>query len=137
MWQTLMRAGFSWAWTALSGFGRRVRTDDAEELVRQVANLANGNVDPLGKARRVQSVLCTGNDPQVRLALPMKAFEIGMIVRKDSTSIGCCIREHFRVVDALASPTRLLYRPYVVTETAQFLHNRQREILVRIEFGHA
>jgi hypothetical protein len=72
----------------------------------------------------------------VRLTLPVKATEIGMIMGKHSPLVGGGIRENFRIVNALASPIRLLDRPHVVPETAQFLDNRQREILIRIEPGH-
>ena len=66
----------------------------------------------------------------------MKAFEIAMIMGKDSTLVGGGIRENFRIVNALASPTRLLDRPYVVPEAAQLLGSRLRKILIRIEPGH-
>lgn len=119
-----------------SRFGRRVGTDDAEELVRQVAELADGSVDTMGEACVVPWVLCTGDDALVRLPLPMKASEIGMIMGKHSTLVGGGIRENFRIVNALASPTRFLDRPHIVAEPAQLLDDRQREILIRIESGH-
>jgi hypothetical protein len=81
-------------------------------------------------------VLGTGNDALVRLTLSMKALEIAMIMGKNSTLVGGGIRENFRVVNALASPTRLLDRPHVVPEAAQLLGNRLRKILNRIEPGH-
>jgi hypothetical protein len=66
----------------------------------------------------------------------MKAFEIAMIMGKDSTLFGGGTSENFRIVNALARPTRLLDRPHVVPEAAQLLGNRLRKILIRIEPGH-
>jgi hypothetical protein len=57
----------------------------------------------------------------VRLTLSMKVFEIAMIMGKYSTLVGGGIRENFRVVNSLASPTRLLGGPHVVPEAAQLL----------------
>jgi hypothetical protein len=72
----------------------------------------------------------------VRLTLPMKAFEIGMVMRKHGTMVGDGISENLRIVNALASATCLLDRQYIVPK-AQLLDDRQREILIRIESGHA
>jgi hypothetical protein len=65
----------------------------------------------------------TGNDALGRLTSPMKSLEIAMIMGKDSTLVGGGIRENFRIVNSLASPTRLLDRPHVVPEAAQLLGN--------------
>ena len=71
----------------------------------------------------------------MRLTLSMKAFEIAMFMLKDSTLVGGGISENFRIVSALASPTRLLDRPHVVPEVAKLLGDRLRKILIRIEPG--
>jgi len=69
-------------------------------------------------------------------ALPMQAFEIGMIMGKHSAKIGSGIGENLRVRNALVGSARLLNRPHIVAEAAQLLDDRQREILIRIESGH-
>ena len=60
-------------------------------------------------------VLCTRDNALVRITLPMKAFEIGMIVGDYGTLVGGGVRENFRVVNTLARPIRLLDRPHVVS----------------------
>lgn len=90
----------------------------------------------MSEARRVAWVLCTSDDPFVRLTLSMVAFEIGVIMSDHSTLVGAGVPENVRIVNALTSPTCILYCPHVVPETAQFLDNRQREILISIEPGH-
>jgi hypothetical protein len=67
-------------------------------------------VDTLGETRGVEWVLCTGDDARVLLTLPMKPSEIGMIMGQDRTLLRCGIRENFRIVNALASPTRWTVR---------------------------
>jgi hypothetical protein len=118
------------------GVGPRVRANDANELIRKVAELVDGSVKTLSKAGMVRWILCAGNDPFVRLTLAMKAFEIGVIMRKDSAFVGGGIRKNFRIIDTLASPTRFLNCPHVVPQAAQFFDNRQRKILIRIKPGH-
>jgi hypothetical protein len=93
-------------------------------------------VNALRETRVVPWVVGTGNDALVRPTLSMEAVEIAMIMGKDSTLVGGGIRENFRIVNALASPTRLLDRPHVVPEAAQLLGDRLRRILIRIEPGH-
>ena len=94
-------------------------------------------MDTLGEARVVPWILCTGDDALVRLTLPMKPPEIRMIMGNHSTLVGGGIRKNLGIVNALASPRRLLDGSHVVPKTAQFLDNRQREILIGIEPGHA
>jgi hypothetical protein len=90
----------------------------------------------LSESHGVIWVLRAGNDAVVGLALPMKPFKIGVVVGKQTTLVGNGIRENFRITNALASTTRVLDRPYVVSEAAQFLDNRQGKILVCIQPGH-
>jgi hypothetical protein len=118
------------------GCGRRIGADDADELIRQVRCGRDGIVNALRQARVIPWSLCTGDNALVRLTLSMKASEIGMIMGKHSALVGDGIGENFRIANALASTPRLLDRPHVVPETAQFLDNRQREILIRIEPSH-
>lgn len=66
----------------------------------------------------------------------MKPFEIGMVVRHHGTLLGNGIRKNFRIANTQASPSRVLDRAHIMPEAAQFLDNRQRKILVRIEPGH-
>lgn len=40
----------------------------------------------------------------------MKPFKIGMVVRQQGTLLGNGIRENLRIVNTLASPTRILDR---------------------------
>jgi hypothetical protein len=125
--------GFFLAISRSSGYGRTVRTDDADELVRQVRCGRKRVVNALRQARVVAGILRTGDDPLLRLTLSMKASEIRMIMRKQSTVVGGGISENFRILNPLASPTSFLDRPHVVSESAQFFDNRPREILIRIE----
>jgi len=70
----------------------------------------NGSVDTMGHSHRVRRIVRAGDDPQVRQALPMKPFEVGMIMGEDSTLVGSSVRENYRVVNALVRSTRLLDR---------------------------
>ena len=63
-----------------AGLSHGIRTDDPDELIRQAAELADGNVDAPSETHRIAWVVCAGYDGLVRLALPMKASEVGMIV---------------------------------------------------------
>jgi len=93
-------------------------------------------MDTLAKASRVQRVLRARDNARMRLTLPMKPPEIGMIVSEDSTLIGCSVGKDLRVVNLLIRPPCFLNRQHVMAEAAQLLYNRQRKILVRIEPGH-
>lgn len=81
----------------------------------------------LSESHRIVWVVCTGNDPCVRHALPMKPFEIGMVVRHHGTLLGNGIRKNFRIANTQASPSRVLDRAHIMPEAAQFLDNRQRK----------
>src|SRR5437773_10164283 len=102
----------------LSWLGRNVWTDDADELIHQVAKLVDGVVNRLGQPHVGCWVLGTGDDATVRLTLAMKPFEIGMIVGKHRTLVGNRIRENLCVTYALASATGLLHRQDVVPQAA-------------------
>lgn len=119
-----------------SWLGRRMRADDADELVFEVAQLADSSVDPLHKTAWILGVLSAGNDARVWLTLPMKAFEIGIIVREDGATVGRGIRKDLGAVNALVGPPSFLHGPHVVPELAQRLDDRQREVLIGIEPGH-
>lgn len=86
--------------------------------------------------QRLFWVLRAGDDAVVGQALPMKPFEIGMVVGKYTALVSSGIRENFRITNALAGTTGILDRQYVVSEAAQFLDNRQGKILVCIQPGH-
>jgi len=53
----------------------------------------------------------------------MEVFEINVVVRKDRALVGDCVCQDIRIVNAQATPTRLLHRKDVVPETAQLLDN--------------
>src|SRR5258708_12269455 len=116
-----------------SGLGRRVGTDDSDQLVRQVRCGRNGVVNALRRSRVISTVLRAGNDSLVRLALLMQALEISMIMGKHSAQIGDGIGENLRVINALVGSARLLNGPHIVAEPAQLLDARQRQIPIPIE----
>ena len=90
-----------------SRFCRGVRSDDANELVCQVAYQPNCYVYAIGKARVVRWILGAGDNSLVRVTLPMKAFKIGMIMSEHGSLVGDGTSKNYRVVNALARPTRM------------------------------
>jgi hypothetical protein len=75
-------------------------------------------MNALCQARVVVWVLGTGDDTPVRLPLSMKSLKIGMVMGEHSTLVRGRIHENFRIVNALATPSRLLNCSHVVAQTA-------------------
>jgi hypothetical protein len=115
------------------------RPEPGADLIAQAVVLADGiSGYGIGTARFFSATTWLSFallSPLVRLTSPMKSLEIAMIVSKDSASVGAGIRENFRIVNALANPTRLLDRPHVVPEAAQHVGNWLRKILIGVDPG--
>ena len=94
-------------------------------------------MNTLCQTRVILWVPRAGDDAFVRLTLPMKAFEISIVVGHHGSPVGRSVNENLGVVDALASAPCILDRQHVVTQAAQLMDNRQRKILIRVESGHA
>ena len=101
-----------------SGFGPRIRTDDADELIFQDRCGRNGAVNALREACVVPWVLSAGDDALMRLTLTMEALEIRVIMGKDSTPDSGGVRENVGIGNALAGTPGLLDRAHVMPQSA-------------------
>lgn len=79
------------------------------------------------QAKVVARILSTGDDALMRPALPMKAFEIRMVMGKYGALIGAGVRENNSIVNALTGAPRVLACPHIVPEAAKFIDYRQGE----------
>jgi hypothetical protein len=81
-------------------------------------------VDAVSKTGRVRWVVGAGYDALVRPTLPMKASEVGMVVREDSTLVSDGIGKNDIIANALACSARLPNGADIMSQAAQLLDDR-------------
>jgi hypothetical protein len=99
---------------SVSGLSGGIRTDNADELICQTAELADRSVGAPSEPDRVSWIVCTGYDALVRPTLAMEAFEVGMIVSEHGTLVGDGISKNNIIAKALACSTCFLDGAHVM-----------------------
>jgi hypothetical protein len=127
---TFVGARFFLAVVGTSGFGGRIRTDDADELVRQVGRRRSGVVNALCQAGQIVVVARARNNAAVRLPAGVQTLEMKMVVCQDRAAIRRGIGKHDRI--GRTSTSRFLYGKHVMPQATQDQNGTPREVLIGV-----
>lgn len=102
----------------------------ADQLVPQFGRIPHRRVDPLCQSREVQ-VKSTEDDSGVVIdPVAVQLAKVAAIVRQKDPALSRCKRQNLGVRDCGVCPAGFHRGQYIMSQTPQFPHNLQCDILV-------